>query len=69
MSNCYDKEAARGFLSLLQLLIFPFSLKLVLLAKNEWQEVLSFQELSSHPALPLDVQESQHMMMIAVCLI
>lgn len=69
MGNNHDKEYARAFLSLPQMITFIVSLKAMLLAKDEWQKVLSYQELSSHPSLPLNVQESQHMMMIAVWLL
>ena len=69
MGNSDDKEDARLTLSIVPMLIWPIILKVMLLAKHEWQEVLNYQELSSHPSLPLDVQESQYMMMIAVCLL
>ena len=64
-----DKEHARLTLGLLQMITWPFIFKIMLLSKDDWKEVLSYQKLSSHPSLPLNVQESQHMMMIAVCLI
>lgn len=65
----YDEENARLNVALFQFMTWPFAFRIMLLAKQDWQEVHSYQKLSSHPSLPLNVQESQHMMLIAVCLI
>ena len=68
MSNSVrDENDARLLLLLPQIWTWPFLIKLILLAKTHWREVLSYQALSDHPSLPLDVQKSQHMVMIAVC--
>ena len=65
----HDKAHARLLLGLFQMITWLFVLRIMVLSIDHWKEILSYQELSSHPSLPLNVQESQHMMMIAVCLI
>jgi len=51
----------------LQLMIMPFLVKLIMLVKSHWQQVVSYEALSNHPSLPFNVETSQHMMMISVC--
>ena len=61
-----DEEFGRMVLLMLQMFTWGFLVRLILLAKSHWRGVLSYQALSDHPSLPLGVQDSQHMMMIAV---
>ena len=65
----HDKEHARQALGFILMITWPFVFRLMLMSKDNWKEIRSYQELSSHPSLPFNVQESQHMMMIAVCLV
>ena len=62
-----NEEDARGLSLAIQMIAYIFVFRVMLLAKQHWQGVRSYQTLSDHPSLPLEVQESQHMMMIAVC--
>ena len=63
-----DEEGGRALLILPQVIIWPFLVKLILLVRSHFQEVLNYQALSDHPSLPLGVQNSQHMTMTAVSL-
>ncbi len=62
-----NEEDARALSLSIQMIAWIFIFRVMLLAKQHWQGVRSYQALSDHPSLPLEVQESQHMMMIAVC--
>ena len=64
-----DEEDARELLLWIQVFTWVSLIKIVWVAKLHWLSVLNYRALSEHPSLPLDVQKSQHMMMIAVCLI
>jgi hypothetical protein len=66
-SQVRTKSDARFLLIVLQLMVMPPLVKVIMLVKSHWQQVLSYQALSNHPSLPFNVQASQHMMMIAVC--
>lgn len=61
-----DEEGGRALLLLPQMIIWPFVVRLIKLAKEHWRGVLNYQALSDQPSLPLGVQDSQHMMMTAV---
>ena len=63
-----DEEDARELLLWIQSFTWVSLIKIVWVAKLHWLSVLNYRALSEHPSLSLDVQESQHMMMIAVCL-
>ena len=67
MGNCMrNEEDARELLLWVQVFTWVSLIKIVWMAKLHWLSILDYRALSEHPSLPLDVQESQHMMMIAV---
>ena len=61
-----DEESGRPLLLMSQMAPWIFLFRLILLARSHWRGVLNYQALSDHPSLPLGVQDSKHMMMIAV---
>ena len=61
-----DEKSWRGLLLLHQMFSWVYLGRLIPLAYSHWRGVLTYQAHSDHLSLPLGVQDSQHMMMIAV---
>jgi hypothetical protein len=66
-NHAHDGKMARMPLLGIQMFTWGFIVRLILLAKSRWKRILSYQALPNHPSLPLDVEQSEHTMMIAVC--
>jgi hypothetical protein len=67
MASQVRTESDARFLPVVaQLIVMLPLIRVIMLVKSHWQQLLSYQALSNHTSLPFNVEASQHMMMIAV---